>query len=501
MWLVVIVIAICHNMYFSQELPVAFDSIRFILPRLYIYISSQIPSAREENKVLKAKVKELKERIHALSIENQALLAEVEEYRIEALATPSGGGGSKSAPASIHDNATATTTTSNPSAASDNDDEFVVSGNGTYPDEAAVTLPNLHSQSNLLACALHPTNDTLLVTGGADSSVSICQWGGALAPTADAVTNTVSAAAKVRCDAPVICVAFAQQTALPIIAAGCMDGSVEFIEYGSGVGSDSAGGASSGGMGARVLKITGGGDDSDSGSAAIKHIKYVKLVAFSSSSPLLASASADGTIQLTKVGQPDEGGNVTIEKVQTMHLPGAVEAMCFLDGGDTLCCYARDTPYLSYFDLSDGDEGIKQTKITVNESCVKGFEDHVSFAIMCLVPSPNGKYLAAATDTSRNIIFEKGTSRQVRNLYGHKNDGFSQPKVAWSSNGQYLLGNTQDDCSLCVWDIASGSIVKMLDDKVGGHTGQIREIYSSSTSDTIATASFDKTAKIWLPKM
>lgn len=28
-----------------------------------------------------------------------------------------------------------------------------------------------------------------------------------------------------------------------------------------------------------------------------------------------------------------------------------------------------------------------------------------------------------------------GTDRIVRNLYGHKNDGFSNPKVAWSSNG------------------------------------------------------------------
>ena len=85
--------------------------------------------------------------------------------------------------------------------------------------------------------------------------------------------------------------------------------------------------------------------------------------------------------------------------------------------------------------------------------------------------------------------------------YGHKNDGFSVPKIAWSNNGQYLLGNTQDDCSICVWDIASGNIVKKLDDKMGGHTGQVREIFSSPTSDTVATASFDKTAKIWLPKM
>jgi hypothetical protein len=68
------------------------------------------------------------------------------------------------------------------------------------------------------------------------------------------------------------------------------------------------------------------------------------------------------------------------------------------------------------------------------------FDEHVSFAVLSLQPSPyGGKYLALATDTSRNIIMESGTDRIVRNLYGHKNDGFSNPKVAWSSNGQVRL--------------------------------------------------------------
>ena len=439
-------------------------------------------------------MKELQGRVHELSVENQALLCEVEEYRREKLASASGdgignGNGSQSAPASLHEGPVPSQRQQAPS-----DDEFVVSGNGTYTDEAAVTLRGLHASSNLLSCALNK-DCTVLATGGADSSVAVCQWGGALAPTDDAAAKVVDGAARVQCDAPVICVGCGQVGGggASMVAAGCMDGSVKLVEYGAGVGDATSG------MGARLLKTLG--DDSEA-TTGIKHAKYVKVVAWSASASLLASASADGSIQLSRVGQPDEDGTVKIEKVQTMHLPGSVEAMCFLDDGDTLCTYARDTAYLSYFDLKNLDsEGATQTKVTVNESCVKGFEEHVSFAIMCLVPSPNGKYVAAATDASRNIIFEKGSPRQVRNLYGHKNDGFSVPKIAWSSNGQYIYGNTQDDCSICVWDIASGDIVKKLDDKMGGHTGQVREIFSSPTSDTVATASFDKTAKIWLPKM
>lgn len=96
---------------------------------------------------------------------------------------------------------------------------------------------------------------------------------------------------------------------------------------------------------------------------------------------------------------------------------------------------------------------------------------------------------------------ETGTDKIVRNLYGHKNDGFSNPKIAWSSNGQYLYGNSQDENCICVWDIASSSIVKRLDEGVGGHSSFVRDIYSSSHSDTVASVSFDKSAKIWLRDM
>ena len=79
-------------------------------------------------------MKELQGRVHELSVENQALLCEVEEYRRERLLAPSGDG-SQSAPASLHEGPLPSSQRQAPS-----DDEFVVSGNGTYTDEAAVTL-------------------------------------------------------------------------------------------------------------------------------------------------------------------------------------------------------------------------------------------------------------------------------------------------------------------------------------------------------------------------
>ena len=111
--------------------------------------------------------------------------------------------------------------------------------------------------------------------------------------------------------------------------------------------------------------------------------------------------------------------------------------------------------------------------------------------------APFGDYLALATDTSRNIIIEFATGKQIRNLYGHQNDGFSQPKISWSQNGKYLYGNTQDASSLVVWDIASASIV----DRLEGHGNNVRDLFSSKSSDTVVTTSFDKKTYIWLTQM
>mmetsp|Transcript_20031 Transcript_20031/g.43414 ORF Transcript_20031/g.43414 Transcript_20031/m.43414 type:complete len:454 (+) Transcript_20031:56-1417(+) len=444
--------------------------------------TDQLTSTREENKILQAKVKEQKVLIITLKAENEALKAEVEMYRNDyaqsSLSKSSGsnfegvdGGDSKEA---IVDGGA---------------DHFVTSGNGIYPSDPAVTLPKIHGKANPLCCTLHP-DDSLLATAGADSNLKLCRWGSALAPGDEASVKAVDDSITIPCGAPVICCAFAQANhgRLQVVAAGCMDGSVKLAYCGLEMDAPKEGKE-------RLLSYELGNCN------GIKHGKYVKTICWSPSEPILASASADGTVQLTRVGDVDsEAGTASLEVVQSMHFDGAVESMCFLNNGDTLCCYVRGTSYLSYFDLKDG---YKQNKISLNGgSAGTGcFDEHVSFTILSLLPSPDGKYLAAATDLSRNIIMETGTDKIVRNLYGHKNDGFSNPKIAWSSNGQYLYGNSQDENCICVWDIASESIVKRLDESAGGHAGLVRDIYSSAHSDTVASVSFDKTAKIWLRDM
>lgn len=402
--------------------------------------------------------------VKELQIENQSLLAEVEIYRKEA-ALPSFSKMALGQAPSKDDGVDV----------DDTPDDFIKSGNGVFPSDPVATLKELHSNANPLCCALHP-NDTLLATGGADRGLTICQWGGALAPTPGAAENVVKQAVRIPGPGPVICVSFAQENfgkALPVVAAGCMDGSVMFVGFGTGVG----------GMHARLLTP----------STEVKCSKYIKGLAWAPSAPLLAVASADGTVIVAKVSNLQDSGNVTVDVVEKLQLTTTVESICF--AGNFLIAYARDTPYLSYFDL---DKQFEHTKVNLNRgsnaAVCGGFEDHVSFAVMDMQVSPNGKYLALATDTSRNIIVETKTGKHIRNLYGHANDGFSNPKIGWSSNGQYVMGNTQEGGMVCVWDVSSTDIVKRLE----GHASPIRGFFSSKLSDTLVTTSFDKQTRIWL---
>ena len=225
---------------------------------------------------------------------------------------------------------------------------------------------------------------------------------------------------------------------------------------------------------------------------SIKHAKYVRRLAWSPNDNILATASADGNVQIHKLNwNLFDSSTVTLERIQTLQLSGPVESMCFHK--DHLCCHARGTPHLMYFDLNNN---FAQSKINLNQGPGNaGFDEHVSFAVMDM--SPYGDYLALATDTARNIVVDWKTGRQIRNLYGHQNDSFSQPKIAWSQNGQYLYGNSQNDSVICVWDVASSEMV----DRLEGHSNAVRDMFSSRSTDTLVTTSFDKKTQIWLAQV
>lgn len=403
-----------------------------------------------ENKVLKEKVKELEQRCKVLTVENEALKVEVEIYRSEV-------GGSGVAAGGIKVGASAGETNNG---AIQDLNHFVKCGDGTYVKTKEVLLDRLHGISNPSCCSLSK-DDTILATGGADQNLALVQWGAALGG-----KEVMDKVVRIECGAPVIAVDFARKPRSRFCAAGCMDGSVHVVHV-----------ETHSGLEAKEIAV-----------GTIKHAKYVRTVAWSSNDDLLATSSADGCVQIHKVVWNGLDDDIKLERVETLILSAPVESLCFHK--DFLVCYVRGTPFLSYFDITKDYE---LTKHNLNQGPGNaGFSDHVSFCVMDMAPF--GDYLALATDMSRNMIIDFATGKQIRNLYGHQNDAFSQPKIAWSQNGQYLYGNTHDEASLVVWDIASSTIV----DRLEGHGNNIRDLFSSSTSDTVVTTSFDKKTYIWL---
>lgn len=423
----------------------------------YVFIVRDF-EARSENKVLKEKVERLEARCRVLTVENETLKAEVEMYRTEFATTTANKSGSAAKSGDRQQQE---------QKVGDNDDVFVTSGDGNYAKSNDVSLLNLHDNANISCCSLS-SDDTILATGGADRNLSLLQWGVALDQDEESTEDIIKQnAVRVFCGAPVIAVDFSRKPRSNFVAAGCMDGSCHIIHY-----------ETHGKLEAKEVCV-----------GTIKHSKYVKAVSWLSEDNIIASSAADGTVQIHKVIWNGLDDNFQLQKLKSLNLSGPIESLCFHNG--YLICYARDTPYLSYFQLAKDYE---HTKINLNqdETGSAGFDEHVSFAIMDI--KPFGDYLALATDTSRNIIVELSTGKQLRNLYGHQNDGYSQPKVCWSSNGKYLFGNTQDEPVICVWDVASAEIVERL----AGHTQPIRDLSSSLTTDTMVSSSFDKKTFVWL---
>lgn len=375
-----------------------------------IGLFDQLIATREENKVLSSKVKEYSDEMkslraenYALVVQNQALLAEVEEYRRSHLNLSmlslndekGNNGGAEEKQQSVN------------STVPPEEDHFIKSGNGIFPCEVAVTLKNLHGNANPLCCALHPSDDSLLLTGGADGRLRLCLWGSALAPDPDASLRVVQSAATLSCPAPVISTAFLRSSTSSggggfcgtaattnLIASSCMDGSIHFATYDRASQQQPTNATNNltlrSLLNSQVID-TNTFDTSSSATAlqSIKHGKYVKNLVWSPSEPILASASADGTVRLTKVisisgtnmtnlpissmsideeEERDYRSNnipadIVTKPIVTLHLPGPVEAMTFLDNGNILCCYVRGMSYLSYFDLRDD---CKQMKHSIN---------------------------------------------------------------------------------------------------------------------------------------
>mmetsp|Transcript_32531 Transcript_32531/g.41702 ORF Transcript_32531/g.41702 Transcript_32531/m.41702 type:complete len:252 (+) Transcript_32531:2-757(+) len=213
-----------------------------------------------------------------------------------------------------------------------------------------------------------------------------------------------------------------------------------------------------------------------------EHKKHVIDCRWSKDGMYYATASHDKSVVIYKIDS-----DLSTSEKNTVYFTNTVEAIEFSAGEDLeLIVAMRECASLVYINCATLD----QRKVSINDA---DWDTHVSFTIMHLQRSPDDKYLLAATDKSRLIVYEVGSNRHLRLFYGHTADEYFNPRAVWHQSGKYILANSQTNHEICVWCVASQNIVHRLQ----GHSKLVRDISHHQTENMLLTASYDGSVKIW----
>ena len=312
------------------------------------------------------------------------------------------------------------------------------------PLVAGKVYANIHA-ANIISARFSP-DGALIATGSTDRTVKVVD-----AATGGSVrTVTVHAA-------PVLSVGFCPADS-SLLLSTAMDGSTILSSVSDG---------------AEVLVVK-------------DHAKYVAHAVWSVDGHAFATAGHDRKVNVYRRAAGVENG--AFGKVLERDFVAIPEAICFLDDCVTLVIAVREDNYFHYVDTSDP----KADDLKVNQNQLG--DDHVSFTVLDLVVSPNGKYLLASTDKSRLILYLVGTSIQLRSFYGAVNDDLCQTRACFHPSGAFVYVTSQDN-KVYGWRIRDQKVVARLT----GHAAVVRDIDISKDGKTLISASFDKTIRAWTP--
>ena len=228
--------------------------------------------------------------------------------------------------------------------------------------------------------------------------------------------------------------------------------------------------------------------------ASESHTDYVKAVAWSPCGKMLATGSDDACVKIWDFGEGNDGCKATL---QGPHLRG-VTAVAFSSGGKFLAA-ADQGRVVRLYDLSkvgqqegglDGGSWREATRV------LRGHEGSVTAVAFDPTDSCGATGTIATTSKDKTIrVWSLSTMECIAVLAGH--DGGVR-SVAFVPRGAPSLGEEgrmlasgSEDCSVKLW---VGELCKAT---LRGHRGPVLSIAISGDGLHLASASADKTARVW----
>ncbi|MFE9448777.1 AAA family ATPase [Streptomyces sp. NPDC006739] len=212
------------------------------------------------------------------------------------------------------------------------------------------------------------------------------------------------------------------------------------------------------------------------------HTGAVYLTTFSPDGRLLATASADRTVRLWNVSDPNRpkplGGPLT---GHTSWVSSAV----FSPDGHTLAS-ASDDGTVRLWDVRDpGRPKPLGTPLNGHDG-----------TIYLIAFSPDGRTLATADEDHTVRLWDTGVPGRPRPLSVLTGHSAAVRSLAFSPDGRRLAAGGDDD-TIMLWNTADPRHPERVGPKLTGHTGTVHSVAFSPDGSTLASGSADDTIRLW----
>jgi small GTP-binding protein len=168
-------------------------------------------------------------------------------------------------------------------------------------------------------------------------------------------------------------------------------------------------------------------------------------------------------------------------------LPPEVRLLRMLKGHHDAVRSVSFSPDGSYLASASDDETIRLWEVSSGKE-LRQFRGHQG-AVRSASFSPDGKYLASAGFEKAVRLWEATTGKEMRQFLGHQG---TVKSVSFSPDGKYLASGGAD-CTVRLWEASTGKEMRQL----RGHQDFVSSVSFSPDGKYLASGSDDNTIRLW----